>query len=197
MCVCVGGGGDSIKAWHFCHHYHHCYHPVMNVECPPPTRTTFPTRTPCQTTATRASSTASPTEAPTCPTTCPNTTCAYPAPNTVEMSTDATTVWWHGGRGSVGRVLLLLPQPSSTGRGAGGTVCRPSPAPCGCGHGVGVVLPQEDREEGKVRKGIAIIWRYCTVPSLYRASTGHPQTSRNPSYTPASISNTTPSFPRP
>ena len=35
---------------------------------------------------------------------------------------------------------------SSTGRGAGGTVCIPSYTHGGCGHGVGVVLSQQNKE---------------------------------------------------
>ena len=75
-------------------------------------------------------------------------------------------------------------------------MCHPSATPGGCGHGVGVVLAQEDREARKVRKGYSNNYLNTfshTVPSLYRASTGHQQTSRNPSYTPTSISTTTPS----
>ena len=43
-------------------------------------------------------------------------------------------------------MMESCPQPSSTGRGAGGTVCHPSHTPGGCGHGVGVVLSQEEWE---------------------------------------------------
>ena len=54
-----------------------------------------------------------------------------------------------------------------------------------------MVLPQEDKEAGKVRKWYSNnLTTFGTVPFLYRAST---ETSRNPSYIPTSISNTTPS----
>ena len=90
----------------------------------------------------------------------------------------------------------MQPRPSSTGRGAGGTVCHPSHTPGGCGH---MVLSQEGREITTPRK-VRIpdnsplpLHTLLLFPRPFTSHSEPEEISPNPSYTVTTLPHNRPS----